>query len=528
LKFGKPVFKKYIWEKKNEMKKIFMIFFTCLSLLSNAQIHVFKREVQIPLGDELIIFKNSFNNSYYLNKTLGGGLVNQFDMAKVDTGGNIISNVAFTLASVNGNYPGSGNVLPFSNGFICGLPGQIPAIVRIDTIGNIIWSKTYKIPDLSSLKPALADEQNNIILSIGSFYATAFYKSCIILKTDFNGNVISTYKYTMMNAYSGMDAFNLFKLSSGNYLLFISYRNSIFTYPVVVLQLDNAFNIISTKRISFDLPYNYFIQKPDDGFYQIGEYLIGGTTSGSFVASYSPSLNLVWAKSTDSTTRFITGNPTPDGGLIIGGQHATSMMLMKLDSSGNIDWTKSYGANVIFGSCSSIVYEPNNGIYMTGITNNIPSDGLLLKTDLSGNTTCDADSISVVLNAWGGTSGSEPFTLSNPVMTDSIIATFPITGFTLVPSCDGVVSVIENNHPSAELHIIPNPASSEFQISNFNFQPGDEIIVSDVLGKISFTKRITAPASSLKLQTSDFSNGIYFLQAKTKEGILGRKVMVQH
>jgi hypothetical protein len=87
---------------------------------------------------------------------------------------------------------------------------------------------------------------------------------------------------------------------------------------------------------------------------------------------------------------------------------------------------------------------------------------------------------------------------------------------------------INENIFSNHISISPNPSSTEFQISNFNFQTGDEIIFSDVTGKILFTKKIKSLVSDLRFQTSDFSNGIYFLEIKTKEGVLNKKVVVQH
>jgi hypothetical protein len=89
-------------------------------------------------------------------------------------------------------------------------------------------------------------------------------------------------------------------------------------------------------------------------------------------------------------------------------------------------------------------------------------------------------------------------------------------------------TAIQENNPSNNLIIFPNPSSSEITISGIKFMDGDEIILIDVLGKIIFSKKITAPASNFQLLISNFSNGIYFLQLKTKDGMLSKKVMVQH
>ncbi|HKR05815.1 MAG TPA: T9SS type A sorting domain-containing protein [Bacteroidia bacterium] len=94
--------------------------------------------------------------------------------------------------------------------------------------------------------------------------------------------------------------------------------------------------------------------------------------------------------------------------------------------------------------------------------------------------------------------------------------------------CNAATTISENISENNFMNIFPNPASSEFQISNFAFQTGNEIIFSDITGKILFTKRISNLTSDFRLLISDFSNGIYFLEVKTNEGVLNKKVLVQH
>jgi hypothetical protein len=63
-----------------------------------------------------------------------------------------------------------------------------------------------------------------------------------------------------------------------------------------------------------------------------------------------------------------------------------------------------------------------------------------------------------------------------------------------------------------KLYIYPNPAN-EFVVVSYEFGVGDQIIITDVLGKTLFTKIITQTTSNFKLQTLNFSKGIYFVKA---------------
>lgn len=84
---------------------------------------------------------------------------------------------------------------------------------------------------------------------------------------------------------------------------------------------------------------------------------------------------------------------------------------------------------------------------------------------------------------------------------------------------------IEENTSSNQLSIFPNPSSSEFQISNYQFQPKDEIRLTDVSGRILFTKTIAEKCSMFNVQCSTLANGIYFVEIISgKEKIIKKLV----
>lgn len=92
--------------------------------------------------------------------------------------------------------------------------------------------------------------------------------------------------------------------------------------------------------------------------------------------------------------------------------------------------------------------------------------------------------------------------------------------------CNISTSVVENN-TVAQFQIFPNPSSTGFQILNFKFNPGDEVILSDVLGKIIFTKQILSFTTILQVKISGITNGIYFLHIKTKKDLFTKKLVIQ-
>ena len=86
--------------------------------------------------------------------------------------------------------------------------------------------------------------------------------------------------------------------------------------------------------------------------------------------------------------------------------------------------------------------------------------------------------------------------------------------FWLVKFCDSTAttSITQISNFQFSISIYPNPAKESVTI-NYQFKAGDEIQLTDVLGKLLFTTKIKTPSSDFRLPTSDLSPGIYFLKA---------------
>ncbi|MEP7171662.1 MAG: T9SS type A sorting domain-containing protein, partial [Bacteroidota bacterium] len=91
--------------------------------------------------------------------------------------------------------------------------------------------------------------------------------------------------------------------------------------------------------------------------------------------------------------------------------------------------------------------------------------------------------------------------------------------------------VNENESISAPLSIFPNPVSSALTVSfPSSSNQNIELRIYNTLGKqIYFTKEeITAGKFEKEINVEKLSDGIYFLQLKTKEGNLNRKIIINH
>ncbi|HKR05216.1 MAG TPA: kelch repeat-containing protein [Bacteroidia bacterium] len=98
--------------------------------------------------------------------------------------------------------------------------------------------------------------------------------------------------------------------------------------------------------------------------------------------------------------------------------------------------------------------------------------------------------------------------------------------------CPSITSIQENNPPKADdLLVFPNPTNSPLTISfSSSGKQNIELRIYNTLGKqIYFAKQEIAKGKFEKdINVEKLSEGIYFLQVKTKDGMMNKKVMVQH
>lgn len=96
-----------------------------------------------------------------------------------------------------------------------------------------------------------------------------------------------------------------------------------------------------------------------------------------------------------------------------------------------------------------------------------------------------------------------------------------IDGCTYLSDPFTVIDVAVTDLSASSIVIYPNPVTNAFQVSGFRFQLGDEIKICDVVGKEMYSEIITHESSNFKLQTLNFSEGVYFMEIKSgdKKGV---------
>ena len=184
---------------------------------------------------------------------------------------------------------------------------------------------------------------------------------------------------------------------------------------ILVTKLDSSGNFSWAKTIGGPNKESVpgIIQTLDGGYMVVNNTMsFGAGNIDILLTKIDSSGNFSWAKTIGGTNQESL-NPTTsitqtlDGGYVITGYTASfgagqyDMLLIKLDSSGNLSWAKTIGGAGDDYGWSTIQTSLDNGYFVIGNTNGFNKDMLLVKLDSSGNfswakTTTEIKGLSVV------------------------------------------------------------------------------------------------------------------------------------
>jgi hypothetical protein len=108
---------------------------------------------------------------------------------------------------------------------------------------------------------------------------------------------------------------------------------------------------------------------------------------------------------------------------------------------------------------------------------------------------------------------------------ESLVGYNPLPGVLIIEDTITGISVAQN---LAEIKLYPVPAKDMITVSGFRFTAGDEVVVNDIYGRKIYHTTILHSTPNLKLHTSNFRNGIYFITLKTHSGNVVKKFSVMH
>lgn len=266
---------------------------------------------------------------------------------------------------------------------------------------NTLWTKTFGGSYIESAYSVIQSDDDGYIFT-GSIRDSSGADSDLwIIKTDASGDTLWTKRYDKGGYESGID---LIQDSDGNYVVLGgSGSYDTFDFDIWLLKINSIGDTLWSESYGGDFnDGGSSIQKTDD----LGYIIVGRTRS---FAEVNQNLSDIWMLKLNSSGQMewdqtYGGNSTDegksvcqtvDGGYIIvgtnysfsGGQNG-DIWLIKTDTNGDTLWTKIWGEGIYAGG-NDIQQTQDDGFIITGhTTSSVDGSGdvWLLKTDTYGDT----------------------------------------------------------------------------------------------------------------------------------------------
>jgi hypothetical protein len=317
-------------------------------------------------GRDIYLVKLDSSGNVQWTKTIGG--------SSYDEAWSIIQ-------SSDGGYVVAGGTLSFGGFYV----------VKLDSVGNIEWTKIIGCCGARSI--IQSSDGGYVVAGNGpGAGGDDFY----VVKLDSSGNV------QWSKTIGGSDddvAWSIIQSSDGGYVV-AGWTESFGAgdRDMFVVKLDSSGNVQWSKTIGgsdWDEAYS-IIQSSDGGYVVAGETRSFGAGNGDiYVVKLDSSGNVIWTKTIggsdwDEAYSIIQSS---DGGYVVAGETRSfgagngDIYVVKLDSSGNVIWTKTIGGSD-WDEALSIIQSSDGGYVVAGRTRSFGAGGLdmyVVKMDANGN-----------------------------------------------------------------------------------------------------------------------------------------------
>lgn len=254
-------------------------------------------------------------------------------------------------------------------------------LIRTDARGNLIWSKTYGGVDFDWFSCIQRTEDNGFIAcgsTSGIFYLT---------KIDLDGNILWTKSIA-----AGSWASSIQQTFDKGYI--ITGYAVVGDYHICLVKTDSVGNVVWSKISASSLGEGgQCVKQCSDSSYVITGYTndFGAGAQDAFLLKVDTSGNFKWMKTYGGIWEDIGYHleQTSDNGFVISGRTesfgpnigtARNVYLVKTNPIGDVMWTKAYGSVINNGYC--VKQTIDNGYIV--VSN--PSTLQVIKTDSLGHT----------------------------------------------------------------------------------------------------------------------------------------------
>jgi len=393
-------------------------------------------------------------------------------------------------------------------------------LIRLDSIGDSLWTKTYGDSSYDNGVHAIQTSDSGFLITGEHLNPTDSIFKCCIIKTDSTGNYEWSKIFGDQVYYSS--AVDVIQTSDGDYVVCGIAPGA----NVLLIKFDSSGDTVWTKMYgpTFNPHIKSMIQTHDGGFLLSGSILATPTDRHVFLFKADANGDLMWARTYDgSGAEGESVKQTNDAGYIVTGSTqsfgpgAKSAYLIKTDSSGYVQWSKTFGEAGFFQSSHSVEIAVDGGYVLGGISSN--SNVYLIKTDSSGTSGCDEMSPQTVSSTLALGLYYSPLNFTSGLTVNNTLTQVGSGGTETIRCMDG----IETQKIHGSISVFPNPSDHDLTIrSDYK----GEVIVSDIHGKEMYRKQIQH--GEVNLETKSFPSGFYIIRTELSTGIFYNKVLIAH
>ncbi len=400
--------------------------------------------------EDMYIIKCNGSGTIQWTKTIGG------------SGADIANSI---IQTSDGGYAIAGNTYDYSSTTADWF------IVKIDAGGTIQWVRTINKAAYDYACSIVQTTDGGFAISGVSATGGVFSSDMLIVKLNSAGN------FQWSKTYGGSHdepAYCIIQTADGG-LAFAGYSNSFGPYNVFnIIKTDSSGNILWNRLIGETGTGSHIysvIQSSDGSFVLAGEFTPTGTGNyDMYIVKINSSGTILW-------TRTVAGSgydmaysvtQTTDGGFVLGGYTNSygsggyDMYIVKLNSSGSLQWSKTVGGTGD-EQALSIIKTTDGGFIAAGYSSSFGNGGkdiFIVKFDTSGNT-CGNTTAPFSSSGTSGTATSPTFT----VVTQNPTVTTP----TQTIGTGGILTTICSTVPPPAPNLVSPPNGSYNQTTTVRF-----------------------------------------------------------
>jgi hypothetical protein len=402
-------------------------------------------------------------------------------------------------------------------------------LIRTDNLGNQIWDRTYGGTGHEYGYSVYQTSDGGFVIT-GSTNSNNPLGDAFLLKTDFDGDEV--WFKTYGDSSDSETGYRVKELSDGGYIISgHTADTSSNTTDVLLIRTDELGNLIWLKTFGeTGSEYGYSVQEVSPAGFIIAGYttsIFGAGNADVWLIHTDYSGNIIWTKTFGGSgfDYAYSVQQTSDGGFIIAGGTTSygsgtlDVWLIRLNSSGDSLWTKTYGStkNEI---ASSIKQTTDGGFIVTGGAAALgeEADVFIIRINSSGDT------------LWTKTLGGDYYDYGNAVQQTSD-GGYIIAGTTFVDednsdawlirlATESTTSLENQNTTKPDQFMLsqnyPNPFNPATKISwQSQINSWQTLKIYDVLGnEVAILVDEYRPAGSYEIvfNAGNLPSGVYFYQ----------------